>query len=62
LFSCRPAVTPISRNPHFQAGSDGGSEPGVPYVSRLAKLMGERIAQGDRAMGKLKKEIDKVLS
>ena len=34
----------------------------APYVSRLAKLMGERIARGDRAMGKLKKEIAKILS
>ena len=34
----------------------------APYVSRLAKLMGERIAQADRAMRKLKNEIVKILS
>ena len=34
----------------------------APYVSRLAKRMGERIAQGDRAMRKLKNEIVKFLS
>ncbi len=33
-----------------------------PYVSRLAKLMGERIAQGDHGMRTLKNEIVKVLS
>ena len=34
----------------------------APYVSRLAKLMGEPIARGDRAMQILKNEIAKVLS
>jgi putative transposase len=34
----------------------------APYVSRLAKSMGERIAQGDRPMRKLKNEIAKILS
>ncbi len=34
----------------------------APYVSRLAKLMGERIAQGDRAMRTLKNKIVKTLS
>ena len=34
----------------------------APYVSRLAKLMGERIAQGDRVMRKLKNKIVKILS
>ncbi len=34
----------------------------APYVSRLAKRMGERIAQGDSAMRKLKNKIVKFLS
>ncbi len=34
----------------------------APYVSRLAKEMGERIADGDRSMRKLKNKITKVLS
>jgi putative transposase len=34
----------------------------APYVSRLAKEMGERIAHGDRSMRKLKNEIGKILS
>ncbi len=34
----------------------------APYVSRLAKEMGERIEQGDRAMRRLKKEIVEILS
>ena len=29
----------------------------APYVSRLAKEMGQRIAKGDRAMKRLKKAI-----
>ena len=34
----------------------------APYVSRLAKLMGERVAREDRAMRTLKNEIVNVLS
>lgn len=34
----------------------------APYVSRLARIMGERIAQGDRGMRKLKNKIVKILS
>ena len=34
----------------------------APNVSRLAKRMGERIAQGDRAMRTLKSEIAMILS
>ena len=30
----------------------------APYVSRLAKEMGERIAAGDRAMRRLKKMVE----
>lgn len=34
----------------------------APCVSRLAKLTGERIVQGDRAMRNLKNKIAKILS